>query len=297
MKIFITGSGGYIGQRLGQVLINRGHRVHGYDLNDRNPFTLKGDIRDGRATYHAMAGADIVIHLAAIASTTAKPCDLNQSNVCGTINVLDSMVAHGIKNIIFASSAAVYNVNETHEREEWNASPDQAVITPYGASKYMGERLLDQYRLSYGIGYTAFRFFNVAGAGEDRETETHLIPNIIRCLKTGDVLQLRGMNTQRDYIHIADILTAHVKAIDYLQSEDHASAMNLCTGKATSNTELIQKLEGISGKELEVHVTARSQTDPGYLVGDNSRAKQQLGWYPEMDVNAILKSSWNWFNR
>ena len=316
MKILLTGGAGYVGSLLVEGLVGEGYEVVVLDnlvsghkesvvseliIGDyKNPEVLIG-IFDKYSI-------DMVIHTAASISPVGSvnnPSEYYQNNVVGTLNLLDMMLLHNVKKIIFSSSSCVFGIPQKNPASEDDIKNP---ITPYGESKLVIERALDWYSQAYGLEYLAFRYFNIAGASERLgSVKLHhggLIPNIIDValgkskyvpVFGGDYPTEDG-SCVRDYIHIKDIVRAYLIAL----SRDSLgnSVYNLGTGVGTSVIEVIRKAREVIKCDIPFKLTQRQAGDPAMLVADISKVKAELGWKPKYSsLESIIGDTWRWMMR
>ena len=321
MQVLVTGGAGYIGSHACKVLANagclpvvlddlrRGHRsavqwgplIEG-DCGD--PVTLDDVFR----SYPIEA----VIHFAAyayVAESVADPAAYFRNNVVGTMNLLDAMRAHNVPAIVFSSSCATYGVPTAVPIGEDHA---QLPINPYGESKLIVEKLLRWYGSSYGLKWTALRYFNAAGAdpdgeiGEDHDPEPHLVPRVLAAAAGNlPVIEIFGTDYPtpdgspvRDYVHVTDLAQAHVQAMRRLLSGGESGAFNLGTGAGHSVRAVIAAAQQVTGRTIPVVERPRRAGDPPELVANASKAQDVLGWRPQYSsLPAILETAWRWHNR
>jgi UDP-arabinose 4-epimerase len=316
--IFVTGGAGYVGSHCCKAFAQAGWNVVVYDSMFRGwrdmvkwgPL-LVGDILDLPRLAAAMAEhkPDVVAHFAAltyVGESVGDPAAYYENNGKGTWNILEAMRACGCRNIIFSSTAATYGepletpMPETHRQQP---------INPYGWSKLMVERMLADYAPAYGLRFAALRYFNAAGAdpegeiGERHEPETHVIPLAARGALSddyqftifGDDFPTRDGTCVRDYVHVADLADAHLKAAEHLQAGGEGGFFNLGTGVGTTVKEIADAIEKVSGKPLKRAVGPRRPGDPPTLVASNARAREVLGWEPRRsDIDSIIADAWAW---
>ena len=317
-KILVTGGAGYIGSHVCKALAGSGWEPVTYDtLATGNAWAVKwgplvrGDIIDRAALDAAFAAhrPAAVMHLAALSSVAESmthPERYYSVNVHGTLALLEAMRDAGVPHIVFSSTASVYgSPQETPIPETHPLDP----INPYGKSKLMAERMLSDFARHHGITSVSLRYFNAAGAdpngelGECRETETHLIPIAIDVARgRRPKLQIFGRDYRtrdgtcvRDYIHVSDIATAHVWALDYLRDGGTTTALNLGTEAGASVLEVLDGLRRVSGQPIPTEDRPRRPGDPDELVSESSIARELLGWRPKhSDLDAILRTAWAW---
>jgi UDP-arabinose 4-epimerase len=316
--IFVTGGAGYVGAHACKAFSAAGWRVVVYDSLFRGwrDFVrwgelIEGDILDEARLAAAMAATkpDAVAHFAAltfVGESTADPSLYYRVNTMGGFAVLEAARKAGAKALVFSSTAAVYGapvrtpMDEAHPREP---------INPYGRSKLMVERALEDAAQAYGFRSAALRYFNAAGAdataeiGERHEPETHVIPLAIRGARRsdyaftifGDDFETRDGTCVRDYVHVSDLADAHVLAIDYLMAGGEAGAFNLGTGAGTTVAEIAAAVEKASGYPLPRKIGPRRAGDPAALIASSDKARAVLGWTPKRSgIDEIVESAWRW---
>jgi len=313
MNIFVTGGAGYIGSICVEQLLNLGHQVTVFDnlteghrkaLDPRAAF-VPGDLRVPEEITRAVAEAhpDAVMHFAAnalVGESMTNPSKYFRNNVYGGINLLDALVAAGVKKFVFSSTCATFG---PPDRVLIDETLPQRPINPYGESKLMFEKILRWYDEIHGVKYVALRYFNAAGAtglyGEDHRIETHLIPNVLKvALGQKPHVEIYGTDYPtpdgtciRDYIHIVDLAQAHILALGVTES----GCYNLGTGGGTSVRQIIATCEKITGKPIAVVEKPRRPGDPPLLIAASDKIKQELGWAPKYEaIEKIIESAWAW---
>jgi len=317
--ILVTGGAGYIGSHINKKLHQNGYGTVVFDnlvYGHREAVkwgTLEvGDLSDTDKLEDIFMkyNIDAVFHFAAYAyvgESVKNPQKYYNNNVVNTLHLLDTMVKYNVKHFIFSSTCATYGVpEELPITEEMKQIP----INPYGVSKLMIERILEDYHRAYELNYCCLRYFNAAGAdpeseiGESHTPETHLIP-LILAAAAGDRENIRVFGTDyptrdgsciRDYIHVTDLADAHVKAMDYLKNGGESTCFNLgnCTGNYV--LEVIGAAKEITGKDIPAVFDERRQGDPPILVGSANKAERVLGWKPQYgDINTIMEHAWKWY--
>jgi UDP-glucose 4-epimerase len=250
-----------------------------------------------------------VMHFAArtlVGESVQKPALYYRNNVSATLNLLEAMVKHGVKNLIFSSTCAVYGIPQTDVITE--DLPKQP-ISPYGKSKWIVEQILEDFAAAYGLRYVSLRYFNAAGAhasgeiGEDHDPESHLIPIILQhLLGLREKVTVFGTDYPtpdgtciRDYIHVSDLVQAHILALEALiDGKLHQASFNLGTGQGYSVREVIRKCEEITGLKSTVEFGERRPGDPPKLVASSEKIFLALGWKLKHDLEYIIRSAWNW---
>lgn len=319
--ILIVGGAGYIGSHVNKELNKRGYETVVYDnLIYGHKEAVKwgtfeyGDLNDTARLEQIFNTYDIeaVFHFAAFAyvgESVEKPSKYYHNNVSATLNLLDVMVRHDVKYFVFSSTCATYG-----QPEQMPITEDmlQKPINPYGASKLMVERILDDYEKAYGLHSVCLRYFNAAGddpdaeIGEMHDPETHIIPLVLdaaigkrECIKVfGTDYPTRDGSCIRDYIHVLDLADAHIKALDYMKKENVSNRFNLGTSNGISVIEIIEAAKKVTGRDIKVVYEDRRAGDPAELIGSNIKAKEVLNWVPKYsDIENILEDAWRWHQK
>jgi len=317
-KILVTGGAGYIGSHTCKALKASGYVPVVYDnlfsghedFIKWGPFE-QGDILDrGRLNVaFEKHKPEAVMHFAAFAyvgESVSDPAKYYRNNLAGTINLLDSMLENNITKIIFSSSCATYGQPDSLPISE---NTVQNPVNPYGRSKYTVEKILQDYDAAYGMKSIALRYFNAAGAdkdcdvGEDHSRETHLIPLVLDvALGRKEKITIMGTdyNTQdgtcvRDYIHVADLASAHVAGLRYLEAAKQSKAYNLGTAQGYSVLDIIDNAEKVTGKPISREIGKRRPGDPDCLVADAENINRDIGWKAQyQDIGEIISDAWKW---
>lgn len=318
-KILVTGGAGYIGSHAVKALCDSGYDVvvldnlscgHGEAVDSRAVF-VHMDLSDAKELIELFQDEEFhaVMHFAGsieVGKSMNEPAAFFRNNVLNGHNLLEAMRLSGTKNIIFSSTAAVYgNPLSIPIKEDALQNPTNF----YGFTKLEFERLLQKYDDFWGIKSVALRYFNAAGAdesgeiGEDHFDETHLIPRILQSLNSKE-FKLKVFGTDydtddgtcvRDYIHVTDLVDAHLLALDYLFKNGESNFFNLGNGNGFSVKDVIASVEKTTGKKVEFEESGRRAGDPAVLVADSSKAKDILGWNPEhTDLESIISTAWKW---
>lgn len=318
MKIFVTGGAGYIGSHVVKTLGEAGHELLIYDnLSTGHEWAIlhgrlvKGDLADTTILSDALSAfrPEAVMHFAAsiqVEESVREPLKYYRNNVVNTVNLLEAMVNHGIRNFIYSSTAAVYGIPEKILVDE-TASLNP--INPYGATKVMVEHILRDMSQAHNFRSIALRYFNVAGAdphtriGQAYQESTHLIT---RALKTahGELGKLSIFGTDyptpdgtcvRDYIHVDDLADAHVLALKYLMETGKTDSMNCGYGHGFSVKEVVAAAKRVTGVDFIAEETGRRPGDPPELVADSTRLRRITGWQPRYDdLDYIIRTAWDW---
>jgi UDP-arabinose 4-epimerase len=320
-SILVTGGAGYIGSHVCKALSEAGYLPVTYDnLCAGHPWAVRwgplegGDLVDAGRLDEVMRKYKpaAVIHLAGlivVSESVTDPAQYYLNNVSGSIDLLDAMRRNGIERIVFSSSAAVYGEPEVTPMPE---SHPQYPLNPYGTSKLMIERVLQDYARAYNLHSASLRYFNAAGAdaggeiGEAHPVETHLIPLVLEVAAGkrhyaaiyGDSYPTRDGTCIRDYIHVSDLAQAHVLALRYLDSSVGAHAFNLGNGTGATVREVIDVARRITGHAIPARIEPPRPGDPAVLLADPGRARQLLGWQPiRSGLEQMVSSAWAWQQR
>ena len=317
MSVLVTGGAGYIGSATVELLRQQGEQVvvvdslargHAGAVDPGIPL-YKGDVGDRKliAQVTSEHEIDACIHFAAYAyvgESVQAPAKYFVNNVEKGIALLDGLLAAGVTKIVFSSTCSTYGEPITTPIVE---SHPQRPENPYGWSKFFMERILESYDKAYGLRFVALRYFNACGAiparGESHDPETHLIPLILHVAQGkrpfvsvfGSDYPTPDGTAVRDYIHIADLGSAHFLALKYLRENDRSDAFNLGNGKGYSVLEVVEMVRQVTGCSIPVQMEARRPGDPSVLIADASRAQDILGWqiqYPALED--IVRSAWAW---
>jgi UDP-glucose-4-epimerase GalE len=318
--ILVTGGAGYIGSHCCRALVAAGYHPVVFDnfsTGHRDFVTgslVVGDLLDKAALDRAFAQHDIVavMHFAAsslVGESVADPRKYYWNNVVGTLSLLDAMREAGCNRLVFSSTGAVYgNADSKALPESYACAP----INPYGASKWMIERILADYRSAYGLGAFCLRYFNASGAdasggiGELRDNETHLIPRAMMALQGhvgdfavfGDDYDTPDGTAIRDYIHVIDLAAAHLLALKLLVQGHSGGAFNLGTGTGFSVRGILSAIAAETGREVPHVVKPRRSGDPTYLVADPSAAREILKFRTtHSDLATIIRTAWAWHQK
>lgn len=321
MKVLVTGGAGYIGSFMVKRLLDEGHQVHvadslekGYkNAVDKRAELFAGNLQDKEFVKKLFAKNfyDGVIHFAGYISmgeSMENPSIYFENNLFASLNMLEEMVKRKLNNFIFSSTAGVYgNPIEIPIPEDHPKTP----TNPYGESKLMVERILSWYNALFKLSFAALRYFNASGAaldgslGERHHPETHIIPNAITMAIQNKEFTLFGSdyNTQdrtcvRDYIHVLDLVEAHMLALKKLQKSPGGYVYNVGTGRGYSNKEVIEMVKKISGINLKVRISERRPGDADALIADASKIQRELGFSPKhSDLATIVKTAWEWHKK
>ena len=318
--ILVTGGAGYIGSHTCKALAARGYTpvtldnlVYGHEWAVQwGPF-VRGDIADRPMLDEVFRkyAPEGVIHFAAytyVGESVADPGRYYRNNVAGALTLLEAMRDHGCGKMVFSSTCATYGLPKRMPMPE---SHPQWPVNPYGWSKFMIERVMEDFAAAHGLRPAALRYFNAAGAdpdgkvGEEHDPETHLIPLVLHAAKDpskpvtvfGDDYDTPDGTCIRDYIHVADLAEAHILTLDYLDAHPRA-AFNLGTGRGNSVREIIEAAEEVTGLPITPKMGARRAGDPPQLVADTTYSAAELGWKPKYtDIRETLTHAWNWMRR
>lgn len=317
-NILVTGGAGYIGSHACKALAARGYQPIAYDnLVSGHREAVRwgplehGDIRDRRRLDEVIGRyrPEAAMHFAGFAyvgESVADPGKYYNNNVVGSLCLVETMLARGVKKLIFSSSCATYGIPESIPITESDA---QHPINPYGMSKLAVERMLPDFELAHGLEWMALRYFNAAGAdpdleiGEDHDPETRIIPLVLAAADgQGEAVTVYGSDYDtadgtciRDYVHVTDLADAHVKGLDCLFSGQQSQPLNLGTGTGSSVMEVIETVRAVTGREVPYRFGERRPGDPAVLVA-GSRAHAVLGWNPvHSSMHQIVDTAWRWY--
>ncbi|MBW6467797.1 MAG: UDP-glucose 4-epimerase GalE [Coriobacteriia bacterium] len=320
MRILVTGGAGYIGSITTHRLLEAGHDVvvvdsliRGHrDAVDRRATFVEGEIGDPSVMARVLPGCDAVMHLAGlieVAESQSEPGRYFDANVAQPARMLDAMVDHGVRAIVFSSTAAVYG-----EPSSVPISEDAPThpVNVYGATKLMFERLLDWYRAAHDLRSIRLRYFNVAGAlpdgslGEAHDPETHIIPRLLTSFAAGttrfevfgDDYPTPDGTCVRDYIHVCDLAEAHLLSLEEMGRGGEGGVYNLGNERGFSNLEVIGVCAEVAGTGVDVVRGPRRAGDPAVLVASSGKARRELGWTPKhTDLRGIVADAWRWHSR
>ncbi len=319
MTVLVCGGAGYIGSHTVYELIDKGDDVVIVDSLEtghikavhKDARFYKGDIRDKEFLTNVFdkENIDAVIHFAAnslVGESMVNPLKYYDNNLYGTKVLLEVMIEHDVKKIVFSSTAATYGepervpILETDKTEPTNT---------YGETKLSMEKMMKWTDVAHGLKYVALRYFNACGAhksgeiGEDHHPETHLIPLILQVpLGKREAISVFGNDYDtkdgtciRDYIHVTDLAQAHILAVDYLMKGNESNVFNLGNGVGFTVNEVIETARKVTGKEIKAVMAERRAGDPAQLIASSEKAKTVLGWKPEhADLEEIIASAWKW---
>jgi UDP-glucose 4-epimerase len=315
--ILVVGGAGYIGSHAVKALIRTGHRPVVLDNLSRGHRDavltddfVEGDLRDYDRLMEVFKSfnIDAVMHFAAltyVGESVEHPELYYDNNAVGGLTLLRAMRASGVKKFIFSSTAAVYGEPQAIPiPEDTTLSP----INPYGTTKLFFERALSDYDAAYGMRYVSLRYFNAAGCdpegeiGERHDPETHLIPLVLQAAGGvresitvfGDDYPTPDGTCIRDYIHMTDLIDAHLLALSHLMKGGESDVFNLGSESGHSVMEVIEVCRRVTGREINVETGARRAGDPPVLVASSKKAKEKLGWHPShTDLEEIVRDAWN----
>jgi UDP-glucose 4-epimerase len=317
MKVLVTGGAGYIGSHTVRELVERGYDVIVLDTLELGSKQAVGNVKlyQGSVTDDALLERvfaqekpEAVIHFAAYKApgeSMSEPGKYFRTNVGGTVSLLEAMVYHSVRAIVFSSSCSIFGTPQALPVAENALFHPESV---YGETKLMCETLLKWYDNTHSVRYSALRYFNAAGAsldnkiGEDWQHTQNLIPLVMKAA-VGCAPSITVFGTDyptpdgtciRDYIHVVDLAVAHVKALEYIIRTDSSTAYNLGTGKGNSVQEVIDAAKRISGRDFKVEYGLPRPGDPTAIYADCSKAERELGWKAQYGLETILETAWKW---
>ncbi|WP_223594401.1 UDP-glucose 4-epimerase GalE [Neobacillus bataviensis] len=319
MNILVLGGAGYVGSHAVYQLIDQGYPVVVIDnlqtghLGAVHPEArfYQGDIRSREfmRSVFEKEKVEAILHFAAnslVGESMVEPLKYFDNNVYGTQIVLEMMKEFGVKHIVFSSTAAVYGEpKEVPITEEAQTMPTNT----YGETKLAMEKMISWCEQAFGVKYVSLRYFNVAGSrgdgqiGEDHTPETHLIPVVLEAALGkrpavtifGDDYETEDGTCVRDYIHVEDLIAAHILALKFLQQGGESSIFNLGSSQGFSVKEIVETAKAVTGIDIPVKMGERRSGDPSTLIASSEKAKQVLGWNPtRTSIHQIINDAWNW---
>ncbi len=319
--VLVTGGAGYVGSHCCKAFASAGWTVVTYDNLSRGwrdavkwgPL-VEGDIGDAETMAATLRQykPDVVAHFAAYAyvgESVERPELYYRNNSFGTLVLLEEMLKAGVNRLIFSSTCASYGIPVRIPIDEEHP---QSPINPYGWSKFIIERMVEDFSRAHGLNAVMLRYFNAAGCdpdgeiGERHEPETHVVPLAIEAaIRSGRAFTINGTDFDtrdgtavRDYIHVTDLARAHVLAGDRLLQKPGVHVYNLGTGNGTTVKELVEAVGRVSGRSLPVTLGPRRPGDPPALVASASKAESELGWVPRnSDIDRIIETALSWYER
>lgn len=320
-NILVVGGAGYVGSHMVWLLGQRGANVVTLDnlsAGDRSAVLfgelVVGDMADRVVLDKVLSSGrfDAVMHFASciqVGESVIDPAKYYNNNVANTLTLLNAMRDHGVSQLVFSSTAAVFGepqytpIDEKHPREP---------INPYGRTKWMMEQVLADYEHAYGLRSVSLRYFNAAGAhpdgllGECHDPETHLVPLALQAASGrlpyitvfGNDFDTPDGTCVRDYVHVMDLAEAHWQALGYLEKGGTTAAFNLGNGDGYSVQQVIDTVRQVTGRHIALHEGPRRAGDPARLVANPALAREVLGWQPRYaSMQTIVQDAWRWENR
>ncbi len=318
--LLVTGGAGYIGSHTVRHLLEMGEKIvvldnlvfgHPEALPSDRVSLVEGDMSDAALLDRLFAEhkPEAVLHFAAFAyvgESVTDPLKYYRNNLAAPLVLLETMQRHGCRRFIFSSTCATYG---NPVKVPMNEEHPQAPVNPYGASKWMLERVLKDCDHAWGLKAVFLRYFNASGCdpsgeiGEDHDPETHLIPRILMAA-TGEIPEISIFGTDyptpdgtciRDYIHVCDLAAAHAKALDYLRQGGDTTPVNLGTGRGFSVKEILETAAAVTGRQIPISYGPRREGDPPELICDPAKAKTVLGWEAQFkDPRSHIEHAWRW---
>ncbi|KHD36172.1 UDP-glucose 4-epimerase [Clostridium acetobutylicum] len=318
MNVLVCGGAGYIGSHMAAYLLENGHNVvivdnltTGHKESILNNKLYVGDLRDEDFLNKVFDEnkIDAVIDFAAnslVGESVANPLKYFDNNIQSVVKLLEAMKNHDVKYIVFSSTAATYGEPDNIPILEGDKT---FPTNPYGESKLAVEKILKWCDNAYGIKYTALRYFNACGAhvsgniGEDHNPETHLIPLILqvalgkrdKIMIYGDDYATEDGTCVRDYVHVSDLASAHLLALERLKNGGKSAIYNLGNGKGFSVKQVVEATRKVTGINIKAEIGERRAGDPGTLIASSDRAILELGWKPKFNsLETIIETAWKW---
>ena len=315
MNLLVTGGAGYIGSATAEALLAAGHAVTVYDslasghrqAVPAGASFIHADLADQAVLDQALAGGPFqaVLHFAAsieAGESMVDPGKYFQNNVCNSLRLIESAVRAGVRRFVLSSTAAVYASSDEPLREDSPLGPTNV----YGQTKRMVEEVLEWYRSIHGLHYASLRYFNASGAlpgrGEFHQPETHLIPLVLQAaLGQREAVNIYGTDYPtpdgtciRDYIHIRDLVSAHLLALEALSEQDRL-VYNLGNGAGYSVREVVETARRVTGNRIPAVEAPARPGDAPRLVASPERIRRELGWQPQIPaLDDIIASAWEW---
>ncbi|MDW8396289.1 MAG: UDP-glucose 4-epimerase GalE [Anaerolineae bacterium] len=318
--VLVTGGAGYIGSATAHLLVRAGYRVVVFDnlyqghraaVPQQAAFVL-GDLADRAAVsqvFDRYPDIGCVMHFASytlVGESMERPFKYLRDNLVNALNLLEAMIAHGVKRFILSSTANLFDLPSDRAAEPIREDAPIAPGSPYGESKFFIERALHWMHRIYGLKYVSLRYFNASGAlpecGEDHDPETHLIPLVLQVALGqrpyvtifGDDYPTRDGTCVRDYIHVADLAEAHILAMAALDQLG-ARCYNLGNGRGFTVKEVVETARKVTGAPIPAVIGPRRPGDPAVLVASSESIRRELGWQPKhLDLESIIRSAWEW---
>ena len=319
--VLIVGGAGYIGSHTVKELHKKGHEilvldnlVHGHKEFLKWGKFVNADLENIKQLRSIFKKYPItsVMHFASyinVGESVTDPKKYYINNVTNTLNLLNVMIEYSVRHFIFSSTCATYGTPVSIPIDE---NHPQNPINPYGQSKLMIEKIIEDYSNAYDFSYVSLRYFNASGADQDGEIgewhnpETHLIPIVLdAAINKRDSIEIYGTDYDtpdgtciRDYIHVTDLADAHIKALEFLESGEKSTAFNIGTENGYTVREIIEKTIEITKREIKVVETGRREGDATTLISKSTKIKDTLKWEPQhSSLNEIIQSAWNWHKK
>lgn len=316
MRVLVTGGAGYIGSIATRMLFEEGHEVVVLDTLERGYAAavsaganlVTGSVAHPDALAQAVPGCEAILHFAGytlVEESVSNPDAYFANNSQGPLALLEAASRHDVRAFVFSSTAAVYGEPDSVPiREDAPTNP----VNPYGESKLRFERSLGEFCATREMSSLCLRYFNVAGAwpdgslGEDHVPETHIVPRILAAMRDGqERFEVFGGDYPtpdgtcvRDYVHVVDLVRAHILALEHLLCGSTGGVINLGSGRGYSNREVVAACAEVTGADVRVEIGPRRAGDPSVLVAAVGQAEAVLGWRPERDLKQMAADAWRW---
>lgn len=309
-KVLITGGAGYIGAHIAHDLADAGFEVRILDdfsnglekRVTRFKDIHRANILDREAVVNAVNGVDSVIHLAAkkaVGESVDNPLKYYENNVAGTLNLLAAMSINGVKKIVFSSTAAVYAPSE---KDAISEDDPTVPLSPYGATKLLSEELIATVGKAEGWSAISLRYFNVVGSGSPElgdNSKDNLVPKVFQALESGSSPEIYGDDYPtpdgtciRDYIHVSDLSSSHIAALEAVDKPQIAEIYNVGSGVGYSVREVIDQIEATIGRSTGAKVVSRRAGDSPKLISNIAHISRDLGWRPKLTLKDMVDSAW-----
>jgi UDP-glucose 4-epimerase len=310
-RVLVVGGAGYIGAHVCESLVKAGYQVRILDdfsnglrrrVDGKFNDVVVGDVLDRKIVVEALHGVEAVIHLAAkkaVGESVENPLKYYQNNVGGILNLLAAMSYRRVKELVFSSTAAVYSPSKKSAIEETDPT---VPLSPYGATKLLSEQIISNVSRAEGISAISLRYFNVVGSSRPEfgdNSKDNLVPKVFTAIRDGERPQIFGDDYPtpdgtciRDYVHVADLASAHLVALKRVENELVNEVYNVGSGTGYSVKEMMDQMSDSMGVDLSPKVVGRRSGDTPQLIASIAKIKKDLGWTPTSTLAEMINSSW-----